>query len=233
MSRLHEHVVAEMAAVEALRSIGEGASSLDEKCQILQRLRAQSPETGLRMDRRLLEEADRLRQGLHEARSNLQEMKQILDRMTAPPWLTAVFLHKVDDLDIFDSLLLDDCDLGERVMVHHGGGRRVVQLAEGLDAGDFQLGDEVLLNQDLTVVLSRPSGGPRRVGETAAFDRYTDDHRLVLRWRDEQLVVEAAAALSQIELADGDLVRLDRAACIAYEKIERSEGRDYFIGKPP
>jgi ATP-dependent 26S proteasome regulatory subunit len=230
MSRTQERFAAEM---ERLRAVGEGAPSMDEKCQVLQRLRAESPEMALRTDWMLVEEADRMRQGLQQARNNLHDMKQILDRMTSSPWHAGIYLRAVDDPGILESLLFAESDPGDRVMVYQGGSVRVVQLAEGLDAGDFQLGDEVLLNQELTLVLGRSPEGGRRVGETAAFERYTDDRRLVLRWREEQLLVDAAAALGQIELAAGDLVRLDRAACVAYEKIERSEGRSYFIGKPP
>lgn len=236
MPRLHQRWMAEMArmaGLEGLRSMGEGAPSLEEKCQILQRARAQSPEMALHVDRMMVEEADRMRTGLEEARTNLQKLKKVLDRMTSPPWLAGIFLHAVDDPDILASLLFGQGEPGQRAMIYHGGARRVVQLAEGLEASAFRLGDEVLLNQDMTLVLGGSPGGGRRVGETALFDRYTDDRRLVLRWRDEELLVDAAAALEGIELADGDMVRLDRAASIAYEKIERAAGRRYFLGTVP
>ena len=44
-------------------------------------------------------------------------------------------------------------------MVYHAGSRRVVSLADGLDADSLTLGDEVFLNNEMTFVLGKaPSG---------------------------------------------------------------------------
>ena len=45
--------------------------------------------------------------------------------------------------------------------------------------------------------------------------------------------MEAAAALRQAELAAGDLVRLDRPACIAYEKVEQRRRPPLFPRRSP
>ena len=58
----------------------------------------------------------------------------------------------------------------QRVMIYQGGNRRMVGLSEAMETVELQLGDEVLLNQDLTLVLARSPRGGRQVGETAAFD---------------------------------------------------------------
>jgi ATP-dependent 26S proteasome regulatory subunit len=228
--------MAHMAILERIRRVGEGAPSLDEKCQYLREIRAGSPDADPELDRLLVEEVDRLRQGLLESHANLRKMQEILDRITAPPWLTALFLYPVDDAELFEFPLGEAVEetvaTERRVMVLHGNTRRVVQLADGLDPDSFQLGDEVLLNQELNILLGRCPGGGRCVGETAVFDRYAD-RRLVLRWRDEELLFDAVPALGEDTLTNGDLLRVDRTALVAYEKIERPAGRRYFLGEAP
>ena len=76
---------------------------------------------------------------------------------------------------------------------------------------------------------ARSPGGPRRCGETAVFDRLTDDGRLVIAWRDEEFVVEAAGGLNVSALEPQDEVRWNRTDELAYEKIERSEGAGSFL----
>ena len=71
------------------------------------------------------------------------------------------------------------------------------------------------------------------MGETAVFDRCTADGRLVLRWRDDEIIVDAAGGLQLAKLESGDRVRCDRTACVAYEKIERAAGQSCFLGEIP
>jgi ATP-dependent 26S proteasome regulatory subunit len=210
---------------ERLAAVGEGAPSLDEKCHMLEMLRS-IPETSQRLDRMLIGDRDRLRIGLQEAQSNLQKMKELLDKMTDPPWHIGIYLCRVRN---------DDAEAGgeNRVMVYHAGSRRVVSLADDLDADSMTLGDEVFLSNEMAFVIGKAPICMPRVGETAVFDRSTADGRLVLKWRDDETVVDAASALQVVKLESGDRVRWDRTACIAYEKIERAAGHNYFIGEIP
>ena len=109
----------------------------------------------------------------------------------------------------------------------------MVSLAEGLDAGSLALGDEVLLNGEMTLVVGKAPDDLPRSGETAVFDRSTADGRLVLKWRDDELIAQPAGPLQAAGLEAGDLVRWDRSAWIAYEKIERAAGRRYFLDEVP
>ena len=118
-------------------------------------------------------------------------------------------------------------------MVYHAGSRRVVSLADGLDADSLTLGDEVFLNNEMTFVLGKAPSGISRVGETAVFDRYTADGRLILKFRDDELIADAAGGLQSVKLENGDQVRWDRPAWIAYEKIERAAGQRCFLDEVP
>ncbi len=215
----------ERLLMERLNAVGEGAPSLEEKCGIAAMLRS-LPEGSQRLDRMLIGERDRFRIGLQEAQGNQEKMKELLDKMTAPPWHTGIYLCGVKDDN-------GETGGGRRVMVYHAGSRRVVSLADGLDADSLTLGDEVFLNNEMTFVLGKAPSGISRVGETAVFDRYTADGRLILKFRDDELIADAAGGLQSVKLENGDQVRWDRPAWIAYEKIERAAGQRCFLDEVP
>jgi len=221
MSSVFEGTRQDLSLMELLTATGEEAPSLEEKCHLAQALRAESPRAARQLDRMLLGKIGQLGEGLHEAESNLHELKQMVDKLIAPPWTTAVFLRLVDTPE------------GQRAMVFHGSTRRVINAAEDFDLDSLEIGDEVFVNSEASAVIGKSFDGPPRVGETARFDRYTDDRRLVLQWRDEEIVVEAAGPLQRVELASGDEVRWDRATWLAYEPIERAAGREYLLGEVP
>jgi hypothetical protein len=191
MSRLHERLLSEMSLLTKLTATGEGAPSLEEKCRMAEMIRAESPEGSQRLDRMLIGNTAQLREGLNKAQAHLREMKEMLDKLTAPPWHVGVFLRLADMPD------------GQRAMVQYGSGRRMVQLADGLSPESLETGDEVFFNNEISMVICKSPCGLSQVGETALFGRYTDDGRLVLRWRDDELIVDAAAPLAQIELQQG------------------------------
>jgi proteasome-associated ATPase len=230
MSSTFEHILGERELIARLRDTGEGAPSLAEKCRIVEAIRQISQEASSRLDQGLIGDWEKLRAGLADAQANLFKMREIIDKLTAPPWQIGTFWGAIDPCDI-----MDDCSdsANTRVMVFQGGTRKVVELAEGLDLMDFELGDEVMLNSELTTVLGKSSDNIMRVGETAVFDRYISDGRPVIRWRDEELVMEAAGPLRRTTLQSGDLVRFDRTLWIVYEKVERNPGRRYFLNEVP
>jgi len=235
MSRTSERSSAARLWMDKLLATGDGAPSLARKCEFASMIRAESPETSQQLDRMLLGNVEQLRAALGEARSNLNELKEVLDKITAPPWHMGVFICPIDECPVNDFAQpgQPEAPEGQRVMVYHGGSRRVVNLAEGLEAEGFALGDEVFLNAEANLVIGKSAYGAQRVGETALFDRYTDDGRLVVRWRDEELIFDAAGQLDGVELDGGDQLRVDRSAWVAYEKIQRAAGRRYFLSEVP
>ncbi len=213
----------ERLLMERLNALGEGAPNLDEKCGIAAMLRS-LPDGSQRLDRVLIGDRDRYHIGLQEAQGNREKLQELLDKMTNPPWRIGVFLRGVTD---------DGGAATGRAMVHHGGNRHVVFLADGLDADSLALGDEVFLNGELTMLLGRLPQGFFRVGETAVFDRYTADGRLILTFRDDELIADAAGGLQSVKLENGDHVRWDRSAWIAYEKIEGAAAQRCFLDEVP
>jgi proteasome-associated ATPase len=109
----------------------------------------------------------------------------------------------------------------------------VVGLGDGVAIAELKAGDEVFLSQNLNLILARSPRGVRLGGETACFARALPNGCLVLRSRDEELIVDAAPDLAALTLASGDLVRFDRNAWMAFEKVERARGHQSLLEDVP
>lgn len=206
--------------LKRLADAGANAPTVEEKVLLLQQIRAHSADAAQSADRFLLEELSGLGAGLAEARVNQEKLRVMLEEMTAPPLHPAVFVGLVP--------LAGDGG-GDAAMITVGSSRRVVRMADEVDAAALRPGDAVLLGSELNVVVGKSPFDYFQSGETASFDRYTPDRRAVLKWRDEEVVVDTAGPLQGVELRAGDQVRWDRNVWMAFEKIERPERTDLFL----
>ena len=204
-----------------LTAVGDQAPSVEEKVQIAQLIRSQSRDSAKQVDHFLLDELTRLRLGLEGARDSQGKLQSMLDKLTSPPWHPAIFLG------------LAPMDDREAAMVMFGNSRRVVTLSDEVDPYSLAVGDEVLLADELNVVVGKSPYSMFQSGETASFERYMPDRRLVIKYRDDEVIVDPAHSLLQSELKSGDLVRWDRTSWMAFEKVDRSKGTDLFLEECP
>jgi proteasome-associated ATPase len=204
-----------------LTAVGDEAPSVEEKVQIAHLIRTQSRDSGKQVDHFLIDEVTRLRLGLDVARDSQEKLRSVLDKLTSPPWHPAIFLGPAP---------MDD---REAAMVMYGGSRRVVTISDEVDPYSLVAGDEVLLADELNVVVGKSPYNCFQSGETASFDRYMPDRRLVIKHRDDELIVDAADSLLRSDLKSGDLVRWDRSAWMAFEKVDRSKGTELFLEESP
>jgi len=207
--------------LKQLAAVGDEAPSVEEKVQIAHLIRSQSRDAGRQVDHFLIDEVTRLRLGLNVARDSQEKLQAMLDELTSPPWHPAIFLG------------LAPMDDREAAMVMYGSSRRVVTISDDLDPYSLAAGDEVLLGHELNVVVGKSPYNFFQSGETASFDRYMPDRRLVIRHRDDELIVDAGETLSRSDLKSGDLVRWDRTAWMAFEKVDRSKGTELFLEESP
>ncbi len=189
--------------------------------ELLAQARAQGAETVGQLDELMLREVRRLARGLDDARQRMDELAAIHARLTAPPHYPAIVLG------------VDQSVEGHRLMVAHAGGLRSVEVAPELDGHGLAAGDEVLLGNQLNVVVGIPTCRTWRAGETAPFDRYTGDGRLVLKWRDEEIVIDPSRTLAEAPLRAGDRVRWDRNLFFGFERLERAQGEHLFLHESP
>ncbi|MEW6207436.1 MAG: AAA family ATPase [Acidobacteriota bacterium] len=206
--------------LDRLIAAGEGAETIEEKMRLVHVIRSHSRETSERLDRFLIEQTTQWRASLDEAREYQQQLEAMFEKLTSPPWYPAVFLG------------LAPMGQSQAAMVAQGGAWSVVRISDEVDPFSLQTGDEVLLNGERNVLLSRSSRF-LDAGEIASFDRYTSDGRMVIRHRDEEKVVWASGQLSRMELKQGDLVRWNHNVLVAFEKIERTQDSSLFLEEVP
>ena len=209
------------AVVARLLSWGDGALPLDEKVELAARARLASPEASSEIDARLLDEIRGLKGALRVAASQQEALKELIDKVTAPP------LHP--------AVLIDFARLpsGMSAVVAQGDTRRVVSISPEVNPEALSPGVEVLLGPERNVIVAT---SPQRVlttGETATFERLTADRRMIVRSREEEVVVDVAHELRGASLKPGDSVRWSRALGLAFEKVDRPADRDVFLEGTP
>ncbi len=173
------------------------------------------------IDQTLLNAIAKVRAGLNQATKAQNELRELIEKITRPPWFPAMFL---------ETMVVD----GEPVaLVVQPGGRRFVGFGPDVSPEGLRSGDEVLLSHDHNLVVEKSSRALLHGGELARFERHTADGRMLLNFRDEEVLVTAGGSLPETELSRGDLVRWSRDAELALEKIDRSEGRHHFLEDTP
>ena len=207
--------------LEARVLLENGECPMEDKLRVVQAVREESPQAASHLDRYLVGEVTRLREGLQEATELQGRLREALDAFTSSPWLPGILI----DLTTTPS--------GQRAIVSVGGSFRVVPLDDRLDPSTLASGDEVFLSKDSGILAAKSSCPALWCGETAAVARTLPDGRLVIRWRDEEVVVRLAASLRQAALSAGDLVRWDRSAWMAFEKVEQDDGAHLFLEQTP
>ena len=118
---------------------------------------------------------------------------------------------------------------GLRALVQADGSRRMVTLHPDCEAGDLHPGDFVQLSSERNILMDTLGTSLPMGGELASFDRFTQDGRIVLRSREEELIVDPGARLDTDSLEPGDPVRWDRATEIALERFEPHAGQSFLL----
>jgi proteasome-associated ATPase len=202
-------------------SSGEGSLPLDERTAILARLRESGMETPAAIDRFLIEQIAQQGEALSSVEEDQGKLRELIRNLTAPPYFPAVFLATTNAPAVHGALVQTD------------GERRVVQVGDGVAAEELTPGDEVFLTHERNSLVAKSSSPSFLTGDVAAYSRSTPDGRLVLRCRDEEIVVLSTTALRNAGLKAGDCVRFNRTAGLAFEKIEPSKGEEFFLEGTP
>ncbi len=195
--------------------------SLDERLQIAQTLRSRADEWGGTLDRWLIGEVARLRAGLKEARHHHEELRAAIDELRSPPWHPGVYLGPVET------------ERGPAACVVHAGTVRIVGLTRDVQWDTLAAGDDVLLSRDLGLVMRKSTLPMVRAGETAVYDRRLADGRLVVKHRDEEIILRPSGTLDGAQLQPGELVRWDRGLGLAFEQIDPARTSPLFLEETP
>jgi len=186
--------------------------------------RKAKPRSNAALDKFLLEQYASLLERHTALGTNLQqvlttqtELRRMIEELTAPPWRRGVFMRLVQTR------------AGTLAEVYHGGERRLLRLAEGVQEQDLAVGQLVYLGHELNAVTGVAEAVLPEAGEIATVVRCLEDGRLVLSDRDEQILVEQAEALRGAEVGPGDSVRWNRGLLLAFEPVERKAASELFV----
>jgi proteasome-associated ATPase len=165
----------------------------------------------------LTDRNERLATTLREAREQMVQLKEEIDRLAQPPSGYGVFLEAFDDgtVDIFTT------------------GRKLrVAVSPEVQVAELKHGQEVMLNEAMNVVAAR---GFERAGEVVMLKEILDggDRALVVGHTDEERVVYLAEILRANPLRVGDSLLLEPRSGYAYERIPKSEVEELILEEVP
>src|SRR5579863_1571752 len=153
---------------------------------------------------------------IQQTRDQIAALRDEVEKLTQPPAVYGTFIDFNDDgtVDIFAS------------------GRKMrVALHPGLDPGQIDRGNEVVLNESFTVIGVRESDGQ---GEVVTVKEVLDDRRVLVYGRaDEERVVELADSLRSVKLRSGDALLLDMRSNLLVEKLLRQESEELILEEVP
>ena len=202
-------------------------SFLEEEVAVLRRRLADSPRQARLLEERLREaetrlatvggQNERLADTLREARDQIVALKEEVDRLTKPPSGFGIFLNPAEDgtADVFT-----------------GGRKMRVNVSPAVDLDSLRPGQEVVLNESLTVVISQ---GYETVGEVVMLKEVLGggDRALVISHADEERVARLAEPLRHMALRGGDSLLLEPRSGYVYERIPKAEVEELILEEVP
>ena len=158
----------------------------------------------------------RLAEALRQARDTIVELQQRLEDLGKPPATFATFLTARAD---------------GSVEIVTSGRKMHVQVSPSVDLSTVRPGQEVKLNEALTVV---EVGAYEMVGEIVTVKEMLDhDRALVVGRSDDERVVRLAGALLDSPVRVGDALTVETRSGFVFERIPRSEVEELVLEEVP
>jgi len=212
---------------DQVKSLTTQISFLEEEVAVLRRRLTDSPRQARLLEERLGEaearlsstnrQNERLADTLREARDQIIALKEEVDRLTKPPSGYGIFLNGCEDgaADVFT-----------------GGRKMRVNVSPAVDADALSPGQEVVLNESLTVVIAQ---GYETAGEVVMLKEVLEggDRALVISHADEERVVRLAEPLRRAPLRAGDSLLLEPRSGYVYERIPKAEVEELILEEVP
>ena len=223
--------------IHCLVNISEDAPGIEEKIDMLCDFRKwENPESNRDLDRAIISGMCEVKKEIllkdkeiisktkiiGELRQAAADLKKIIDKLTAPPFLEARYLRKEKVGEEF------------RATISDGSLIKSLGLAEGLgeEFWDGLLpGMKVYLSHERNVILGKPADS-LVLGETGEFIRKADgrDKRIVVKYQGGELVLNAEFLNQEQGLKKGDQVLFDTNTLWAFEKLKgNQEWNNYFL----
>jgi len=212
---------------DQVKSLTTQISFLEEEVAVLRRRLTDSPRQSRLLEERLGEaearlstvnrQNERLADTLREARDQIVALKEEVDRLTKPPSGFGIFLNACEEgaADVFT-----------------GGRKMRVNVSPAVDLDELRPGQEVVLNESLTVVIAQ---GYETVGEIVMLKEVLEggDRAMVISHADEERVARLAEPLRQSTLRAGDSLLLEPRSGYVYERIPKAEVEELILEEVP
>src|SRR5262245_25659169 len=159
---------------------------------------------------------ERLLKALHEARNEIAALREEVDKLSEPPLTYGVYLaaHEHDTVDVLAQ------------------GRKLkVRLHPAIDAASLRPGQELVLNETLTVVAA---AGYEIQGDVVVLKQRLDDDRAMVSLRaDDEKIAILAGALRSTRLTPGDHLLMDAKSGYLLERLPRTAVDDLALEEVP
>lgn len=165
----------------------------------------------------LREENVGLKAALERVQETQAELRQLVEQIASTPWHPALYQTVVDTPQ------------GERALVWIGGSPRLVNLHPDLDWGSLACGRYVYLDSARATLMAPSEGEFSPPADSAGFERFTPDGRIVARVRDEELVLEPTDAIDMDSIGVGHRILYDRPSRLALDAMKGAEGAQYQL----
>ncbi|WP_125777693.1 proteasome ATPase [Antribacter gilvus] len=159
---------------------------------------------------------ERLADALRAARDQIVELKKQLDDLAKPPGTYATFLSAHGD---------------GTIDISTAGRKMHVAASPGLDTARLRPGQEVKLNEAMTVV---SAGGYEQTGELVTVKEVLEGDRVLVVGRaDEERVVRLAGSVVGAPLRVGDSLTVDVRSGFVFEIVPKSEVEELVLEEVP
>ncbi|MHB8439847.1 MAG: proteasome ATPase [Acidimicrobiales bacterium] len=212
---------------EELDRLRERSRQAEEEVSLLRRRLSEGPGRVQSLEERLLESKGQLAQAvsqnekltytLQQAKEHIAALREEVDKLTQPPSAYGTFLAVNDDgsADVFS-----------------GGRKMRVAVHPEIDPYEMRRGQEVVLNESLSVILAREGEDS---GEVVTLKEVLEDGRraIVYARADEERVVELAETLVGVHLRAGEALLMEARSQLLVEKLPRPEVEELVLEEVP
>ena len=217
----------EQSQLSELEHLTERARRSEEEVAALRRRLSEGPGRVQTLEERLLETKGQLSQAvsqnekltftLQQAKEHIAALREEVDKLTQPPCAYGTFVASNDD---------------RTVDVFSGGRKMRVAVHPEIDVEEMRRGEEVVLNESLSVILHRKGD---ESGEVVTLKEVLEGGKraIVYGRADEERVVELADSLQGVKIRAGDALLMEPRAQLLVEKLPRPEVEELVLEEVP
>jgi proteasome-associated ATPase len=217
----------ERSELNELEHLTERARRSEEEVAALRRRLSEGPGRVQTLEERLLETKGQLSQAvsqnekltftLQQAKEHIAALREEVDKLTQPPCAYGTFVSSNDD---------------RTVDVFSGGRKMRVAVHPEIDVEEMRRGEEVVLNESLSVILHRKGD---ESGEVVTLKEVLEGgtRAIVYGRADEERVVELADSLKGVKIRAGDALLMEPRAQLLVEKLPRPEVEELVLEEVP